>query len=417
MRIHAPFPGGVGQYFVALTRIAVPIFFMITGFFYDNTVQRDRVAKQIKKIFVLLLQANLLYFLWKLFLAMLGSGSNDYIETTFTIKALLKFAFLNESPFNGHLWYLGAILYVLIIVALVDRCNGRNLLYAIMPLLLIGDLILGKYSILILGREFPYIIVRNFLFVGLPYFYIGALLYEHRNGIAEVFNHKRTHLLFTVAVFAVTSLLERFILVAYALNATRDHYVSTTFLAIAVFIFFMIKGKRLSKGGQLLSVIGKNDSTWVYIIHPIFVTVLFKVSSKIGLAKEYGIIQPIIVFIISIMAVEIFRKIKSNLMNLYGNRRTRMARKEYKPHHSTRYKHKTEDGKKALPELYENRENCCGCSACYAVCPVGAISMEPDEEGFLYPTVDAEKCIRCYKCLKVCAFKGDQKKKGYIKAV
>ncbi|ODA39131.1 hypothetical protein DSBG_4075 [Desulfosporosinus sp. BG] len=40
--------------------------------------------------------------------------------------------------------------------------------------------------------------------------------------------------------------------------------------------------------------------------------------------------------------------------------------------------------------------------------------MLPDEEGFLYPVVDAEICIRCYKCLSVCAFKKDQKDKGYL---
>lgn len=31
--IHVPFPGEIGAYFITLTRIAVPIFFMITGFF------------------------------------------------------------------------------------------------------------------------------------------------------------------------------------------------------------------------------------------------------------------------------------------------------------------------------------------------------------------------------------------------
>ncbi len=90
--------------------------------------------------------------------------------------------------------------------------------------------------------------------------------------------------------------------------------------------------------------------------------------------------------------------------------------KSYNPHHSTRYKNKEKDlNKKLLPELYKNRENCCGCTACYAICPVGAIRMEPDEEGFLYPTVDAEKCIRCYKCLSVCVFKKDQTDKGFLK--
>ncbi|MCD8219677.1 MAG: hypothetical protein LUC50_04875 [Ruminococcus sp.] len=41
--------------------------------------------------------------------------------------------------------------------------------------------------------------------------------------------------------------------------------------------------------------------------------------------------------------------------------------------------------------------------------------MVEDEEGFLYPIIEPEKCIRCYKCLTVCAFKEAQREKGYYK--
>lgn len=67
-----------------------------------------------------------------------------------------------------------------------------------------------------------------------------------------------------------------------------------------------------------------------------------------------------------------------------------------------------------IPELYRKKENCCGCTACFSICPTKAISMVEDEEGFLYPVADFQKCIKCYKCLKVCAFKKDQKKEGYF---
>lgn len=46
--------------------------------------------------------------------------------------------------------------------------------------------------------------------------------------------------------------------------------------------------------------------------------------------------------------------------------------------------------------------NCTGCGACRNICPVDAISMEPNEKGFIAPVVDDEKCIRCGKCLKLC---------------
>lgn len=65
-------------------------------------------------------------------------------------------------------------------------------------------------------------------------------------------------------------------------------------------------------------------------------------------------------------------------------------------------------GNKKIPLLYDNLENCCGCSACFSICPRHAITMNSDLEGFLYPLIDADKCICCNQCIKVCAFKKDQ---------
>lgn len=61
--------------------------------------------------------------------------------------------------------------------------------------------------------------------------------------------------------------------------------------------------------------------------------------------------------------------------------------------------------KRKLPELFQRKEECCGCTACYAICPVSAITMVEDEEGFEYPQVDEGKCEGCYICLTVCPFK------------
>lgn len=50
----------------------------------------------------------------------------------------------------------------------------------------------------------------------------------------------------------------------------------------------------------------------------------------------------------------------------------------------------------------ENKERCCGCSACANICPKNCISMEEDNEGFIYPVVDLKSCINCKLCEKVC---------------
>ena len=49
-----------------------------------------------------------------------------------------------------------------------------------------------------------------------------------------------------------------------------------------------------------------------------------------------------------------------------------------------------------------DKKNCCGCWACNNACPKQCISMEKDEEGFLYPYIDVTSCIECGICEKVC---------------
>ena len=45
---------------------------------------------------------------------------------------------------------------------------------------------------------------------------------------------------------------------------------------------------------------------------------------------------------------------------------------------------------------------CCGCQACGNICIMGAITFTPDEEGFLRPLINVEKCVECHRCERVC---------------
>ena len=50
----------------------------------------------------------------------------------------------------------------------------------------------------------------------------------------------------------------------------------------------------------------------------------------------------------------------------------------------------------------KDKKDCTGCGACYNICAKQCIKMESDEEGFLYPQIDTEKCIQCGLCDRVC---------------
>lgn len=52
--------------------------------------------------------------------------------------------------------------------------------------------------------------------------------------------------------------------------------------------------------------------------------------------------------------------------------------------------------------LKANVQYCTGCAACANVCPVDAIEMKPNYDGFYNPAVDYDKCVNCGKCTDVC---------------
>lgn len=53
-------------------------------------------------------------------------------------------------------------------------------------------------------------------------------------------------------------------------------------------------------------------------------------------------------------------------------------------------------------KVYERKQDCYGCGACCNICENDAICMQPDAQGFLYPTIDQTRCVDCKMCTQAC---------------
>lgn len=62
-----------------------------------------------------------------------------------------------------------------------------------------------------------------------------------------------------------------------------------------------------------------------------------------------------------------------------------------------------------------DKSDCCGCTACANSCPVNAISMVADDEGFLYPQINLNSCINCNKCSNVCPIKNNIEPNDFVR--
>lgn len=60
-------------------------------------------------------------------------------------------------------------------------------------------------------------------------------------------------------------------------------------------------------------------------------------------------------------------------------------------------------------DLQNKHYKCTGCRMCVQICPVKAIDMKENEEGFFEPIINKEKCIKCGLCFKRCPQLNDVK--------
>ena len=295
--IHISYKGKIENIIMPLCRIAVPIFFMITGYFYHKTSKKP--LKQIKKIFLLIVLSNLLYII-----------INTIINGNMTVpnKEEIKNSFLyNSSPFSFQLWYLNALLYVLIIAYLSDKLKIRKYLYYFIPFLLLTNIVYGEYSIVVLNKDFDPIYMRNFLFMGLPFFLLGDLVYKNEDKLKEKLSTGKLSIM--ILIFAATTIVEEYMLDEIKKNAIGDLYISTIFLAVAIFIY-AIKIRQVDIKNKL-AIIGRKYSTYIFVIHVMFITLFNKYIVSNNILNN--VIQ-IIIFFASLLVAMSYVKIKSLIM-------------------------------------------------------------------------------------------------------
>lgn len=252
--IHTGFPGALGVCGNVFSRIGVPLFFMITGYYYPSMVARGKWSAHFRKIIVLAVFAFALFFVrlyWRSFL------TGDFGQVNVGFKS---FILLNASPWGGHLWYFCAILYVLVILRLADRMHMRSFLYGLVPFLF-----LANYLLSFSGYITWY---RNFLFTGLPYVLLGILFREKGDKWKLPCWSDRS--LVTALVVATLLLgMEISFYWWYGLQVIRDHFLMTLPIAAG---FFILALRHPSFGaGSKAALIGRKYSPYIYIFHPLFI--------------------------------------------------------------------------------------------------------------------------------------------------
>lgn len=289
-------------YIKSVCQIAVPIFFICSGYFFD---ENKKISKSLIKLLKIFCISFLLYFLFGLIYNYLTTGESAqiYLNNRFSIGSILKLLFFNDvapTMYAGrHLWYLLALIYILIIEK-VAKINNKWMII-ITVVLLVVNLLLGSYSMSVFNREFAPCLTRNFLLMGIPMFNIGRI-------IANYYKENNTKHInkIMIVVFLFLLIAETFLNHYIIKDEMGDLLLSTIALAVILFcsVLQLKETKQLCKLGNY----GKNYGLYIYIIHPMIILCLEKLlvqcSNDIFMIVG-AIVEPVIILTISILISKI----------------------------------------------------------------------------------------------------------------
>ncbi|TQK62155.1 serine/alanine racemase [Brevibacillus sp. AG162] len=293
-----------------IARVAVPFFFMCTGFFFLQKLGTDpnRNSSMLRQF---LWKVGKLYLL-SILLYLPVNVYAGYFTDGFTLFSAVK-----DLLFNGtlyHLWYFpGIMLGVCISTFLYTRLSTWNTFWV--TLLLYGIGLFGD-SYFGLAQMSPYVdsiyqsmftlfdYTRNGIFFAPVFIVIGGMIANTRRRKKK----KVSPYAIGLGLFGSMLVMEGLLLHAYQLQRHDSMYI---FLIPCMYFLFQLllfwKGKNRPALRKL--------SLYVYVIHPLCIVLIrgaAKVTGLTGLFVENSLVHVTLVtvlsFVLSVMAMKVIRR-------------------------------------------------------------------------------------------------------------
>ena len=269
--IHFNFPGNLGIAVKSFCRFAVPVFLIISGFFFlsNNEMDDVKVLNKIRHILYLLLVSALFYAAFVFFdYGFLNQDWNiiSFIKERLTGGKIVKLLLTNDPFVYSHLWYMLALVYCYTFCLLAFSKNRSLKGVEILGVLLLigytclqefGSILHIKTSLHIISTDQSLYFFNLFIFRALPFFLIGVSIRKHLD--------KLTKIPFNKIVFIVIFVFGGVLAAFEHLYINNAQFFVGNYIMVFVLVIMAIKNPAKEYG--LLSFIGRELSLYVYIFH------------------------------------------------------------------------------------------------------------------------------------------------------
>lgn len=309
--IHYGFQGAFGKYVHAEVLYAVPLFYIISGFFlYREDEKRfaGQIRKSVRRIGFLFFSSSAVLVVLNVAVCVVF-GKMGILADSLQPHKILAFIVLNDwpLPIGGPIWYLQALVYGYICILLLVKSGLYKYRIFILTVLLILNSVFGEFSVIFHVAEwFPLDYVGgNFLFRAIPYLLLGGEIH------ANVLKWKITSAQAAGIIFAgaAVTVLELYILSNKGIIAYEGHFIGNTLVAVGCMLL-ALQAPEYGKN-SVFARVGKENTPDIYLVHQPVGFVLMQVN----LFKKMITIFPF-VFVISLVISILYRKTKRKFMGI-----------------------------------------------------------------------------------------------------
>ncbi|MCD7893363.1 MAG: acyltransferase family protein [Erysipelotrichaceae bacterium] len=279
-----------------LCRWAVPSFIMITGYLILNNEKKINIRKYIFRIFVIILLFGSFYSFLELFFV------NREINLTIIIKSLLNTL---QGNTWSHMWYLYTLIGLYIVtpvLRIVTKHISDNDLCVYLYILIIGCTVIDTFNY-IFGLN-----LKNYMELSIYVLYYLTGHYISRRD--DLLKGKEMYCM----IFGITMML---ILDIVSINNSQSNLEWLTGLdniftyLFSVGLFLLLKKKFQQKtSSNFIDIISKY-SLIIYLIHPFYINILYKVLeiTPVSFPIYFGIpFMFLIVLILTLISSMILKK-------------------------------------------------------------------------------------------------------------
>ena len=307
-----------GEETVALTRFAVPLFSMFSGYFAAG-FDRKRKLRQFSRILIWAVLSNLMYLAKELLPQRTAYAARMRLSQIFPPGSWKNLLLFNESPISAHLWFLGAFAYVLLLDLLLgwlfDKLP-RWTRWCLTLALMLGGLTMYQLLTRDPGVDFQLYHYRNFLLFGLPFFLSGKLI---RTG-----SFARIKKISWWGCLPLVFLAERLAVLEYGSLGPWELYIGSIVTAFALMLLALnYPLSNAPKAVRAISWLGRETTLTVYIVHIYFLDLLRGIYwQHMQWQYEFGIFHliPLGVFALSLTAGAVLALGRAGVRKLLSKR-------------------------------------------------------------------------------------------------